>query len=805
MKITTTAALFLLGLAATASAEPKITALNVYPPDINLSTKADLQRFVIVATRDDGVTLDVTGQASVKIAAANLVRQDKNVLFPAADGQTTLDAEYQGLKAAATITVKDAAAERPTSFQLDVMPVFMRAGCNTGSCHGAARGKDGFRISLFGFDPQGDYYRITREIGTRRINLASPKDSLLIEKTIGSVPHTGGKRFGAESEYYATLMKWLEAGAPNDAAAPPAVLGVDLYPPNAVLEGEGATQQFIARARYADGSDRDVTSLAVFLTNNDNSAPITQDGLVTAAARGEAFVMARFETHTVGNQVLALPKDLQYTAPPISGNYIDQLVGAKLNKLRILPSGICTDEQFLRRATIDITGRLPTEEEYLAFTGSTDPAKRARLVDELLERKEFSEIWAMKWAELLMIKTTNQVSNKSAFLYSSWLTDKIASNMPLDKMIQELLSASGGTFKNPATNYYQIERDTLKTAENVAQVFMGIRTQCAQCHNHPFDRWTMDDYYSFAAFFSQIGRKQGEDYRETIVFNSGGGDVRHPVGGRVMKPKFLGGAEPDTAGKDRRELMAMWLTSTDNPYFATSVANRVWSHFFGKGIVEPVDDIRVSNPAINPELFKTLGDKLVEYNYDFKKLVRDICNSETYQRTTERNESNATDERNFAHGNVRRIPAEQMLDCICAVTKAPDKFRGLPLGARAVQIADGGTSNYFLTTFGRAPRDTVCACEAKTEPTLSQALHMLNGTTVHNKILQGGLVKELLAAGKAPPQVIESLYIRCLSRRPEPAEMERLMTVVTSAENPQVGLEDVFWAILNSREFVFNH
>jgi hypothetical protein len=799
------ATILVIALASTIRAEPKLTALAVYPPDVNLTTQADWQRFIVVATREDGVTLDVTAQAAVKIAAPHLVRQDKNILHPVADGQTTLEAEYQGLKAVATVTVKDAAAARPISFELDVMPVFMRAGCNTGSCHGAARGKDGFRLSLFGFDPQGDYYRITREIGTRRINLASPKDSLLIEKAVGAVPHTGGKRFDPESEYCATLMQWLQAGAPNDAAPPAKVVAVDLFPPQAVLEGEETTQQFIARARYADGTDRDVTSLAVFLTNNDNSAPISPDGLVTAAARGEAFVMARFETHTVGNQVLTLPKDLQYTPPPITGNYIDQLVGAKLQKLRILPSGICTDEQFLRRVTLDITGRLPTEEEYLAFTTNTDPAKRAKLVDELLKRKEFSEIWAMKWAELLMIKTTPQVSNKSAFLYSSWLTDQIARNVPLDKMVRELLSASGGTFKNPPTNYYQIERDTLKTAENVAQVFMGIRTQCAQCHNHPFDRWTMDDYYSFAAFFSQIGRKQGEDYRETIVFNSGGGEVTHPVGGRVMKPKFLGGPEPDVAGKDRREVMAKWLTSTDNPFFATSIANRVWAHFFGKGIVEPVDDIRVSNPPVNPELFKTLGDKLVEYNYDFKRLVRDICNSETYQRSTERNESNAGDERNFAHGNVRRIPAEQLLDCICSVTKAPDKFQGLPLGARAVQIADGGTSNYFLTTFGRAPRDTVCACEAKTEPTLSQALHMLNGTSVHNKIQQGGVVKELLAAGKTPPQAIESLYIRCLSRRPEPAEMERLMAVVTSAENPQAGLEDVFWAILNSREFVFNH
>jgi hypothetical protein len=799
------ALLLSVGIVSPALAEPAITALNVYPPDINLNTKNDLQRFVVVATRDDGVTLDVTGASAIKLVDSNLARLDKNCLYPQADGQTTLEIEYQGFKTAATVAVKDAVADRPISFQLDVMPVFMRGGCNTGSCHGAARGKDGFRLSLFGFDPQGDYYRLTREIGVRRINLASPKDSLLIEKTIGAVPHTGGKRFDAASEYNATLMRWLEAGAPNDAAPTPAVVGVDLYPPSAVLQGEGATQQFIARARYADGTDRDITSLATFMTNNDNSAPTDIDGKVTAAARGEAFVMARFETHTVGNQVLVLPKDLMYTPPQITGNYVDELIGAKLNKLRILPSGLCTDEEFLRRVSIDIAGSLPTEEEYHTFLSSTDPNKRAVLIDQLLERKEFSEIWAMKWAELLMIKTTNQVSTKSAYLYASWLTDRIASNMPLDQMVQELLSASGGTFKNPATNYYQIERDTLKTAENVAQVFFGIRTQCAQCHNHPFDRWTMDDYYSFAAFFSQIGRKQSEDYREIIVFNSGGGDVRHPVGGRVMTPKFLGGAVPDVAGKDRREVLAQWLTSPENTMFSTNVANRVWAHFFGKGIVDPVDDIRVSNPASNPELFQKLGQKLVEYKYDFKQLVRDICNSQAYQRATERNESNMTDERNFAHGNVRRIPAEMLLDCISQATISRDKFPGLPLGSRAVQIANGSTSTYFLTTFGRAPRDTVCACEAKTEPTLSQALHMLNGSTIQGKIQQGGLIKKWLDDKLPPEQIIERIYIRTLSRKPQPEETERLMTTVAQAQNPQAGLEDVFWAVLNSREFIFNH
>ncbi|WP_254513777.1 DUF1549 and DUF1553 domain-containing protein [Anatilimnocola floriformis] len=792
-------------LATSASAQQKFTALQVYPPDVHLSTKQDLQRFVVVATREDGVTLEVTNQSSIKLADDKLCRMDKNTLYPVADGNTMLNVEYQGLSTSATVEVKNATADRGISFQLDVMPVFMRGGCNTGSCHGAARGKDGFRLSLFGFDPQGDYYRITREMTTRRINLASPADSLLVEKSIGSVPHTGGKRFAGDSEHNLTLLRWLEAGAPNDAAPTPAVLGVDLYPPSAVLEGEGATQQFIARARYADGTDRDITSLATFMTNNDNSAPITPDGLVTASNRGEAFIMVRFETHTVGNQVLVLPKDLKYTAPAVEGNYVDQLVGEKLKKVRILPSGVCTDEQFIRRVSLDITGSLPKEEDFLAFMADGDPGKRAKLIDKLLDRKEFSEIWAMKWSELLMIKSSNQVSYKSMFLYSNWLTDQVANDVPLDKMVQDLLSASGGTFKSPGTNFYQIERDTLKTAENVAQVFFGIRTQCAQCHNHPFDRWTMDDYYSFAAFFAQIGRKQSEDYREIIVFNSGGGEVKHPVNGKNMAPKFLGGIEADVKGKDRRAVLAQWMTSPENPFFATSVANRVWSHFFGKGIVEPVDDIRVSNPASNPELFQQLGKKLIEYKYDFKQLVRDICNSQAYQRSVERNESNMADLRNFAHGNVRRIPAEMLLDCISQVTDAKDKFQGLPLGARATQIADGKTSNYFLTTFGRSPRETVCAGDAKTDPTLSQALHMINGQTIQGKIAAGGLTRKMLAEKKTPEQIIESLYIRCLSRKPTPEESQRLLTTVSQSENPQAGLDDVFWAIMNSREFLFNH
>ncbi|REK10884.1 MAG: DUF1549 domain-containing protein [Planctomycetota bacterium] len=802
------AALLLLATLAPAAAADDAPQLSVaaYPPDIELSTLRDRQSYIVVATRPDGVTLDVTKEATATLADPALARLEGSTLYPVADGETKLELAYQGQTVSLPVKVQQATAERPISFKLDVMPVFMRSGCNIGSCHGAARGKDGFNLSLFGFDPDGDYNRITHEIGFRRINLALPRESLLMQKAVGAVPHTGGKRFDEDSEYYQTLLRWLEAGVPKDPAEVATPTSLEIYPPKAVLEGEGATQQFLARAKYSDGTDRDVTNLAVFLTNNDNSAPVDADGLVTAGARGEAFIMARFETHTVGSQALVLPKDLDYTPPATPpANYVDELVNAKLNRIRVLPSELCSDEVFLRRVTIDITGLLPTVDEYNEFMSDESPDKRAKLVDRLLERKEFSEIWAMKWANLLMIRTTNDVSYKSAFLYSSWLTNQISNDVPLNEMVQQLLSASGGTFSNPATNYFQIERDTLKTAENVAQVFMGIRTQCAQCHNHPFDRWTMDDYYSFAAFFAQIGRKQGADYRETIVFNSGGGEVKHPVGGRVMKPKFLGGAEPDTAGKDRREVLVKWLASPENPYFATSVANRVWEHFFGIGIVEPVDDIRVSNPASNPELFETLGEKLTSYNYDFKQLVRDICNSQTYQRASQPNESNESDLANFSHARIRRIPAENLLDCLSQLTDVPDKFRGLPLGARAVQIADGQTSNYFLTSFGRSPRQTACAAEATTEPTLSQALHMINGDTISRKVGQSPWLKTMIDEKKPPAEIIEQIYIACLSRKPSIEELEKLSAVFAAEPNVRNAAEDVMWAVLNSREFLFNH
>jgi hypothetical protein len=542
-----------------------VTSLAVYPSEIVLDDGDDYQGVIAVATRANGVTLDVSDQVEWVVEGA--ARLEGNRLLPVADGATVLRASYGTHQAEAPVKVVGVANHPPVSFRHDVMPIFLRGGCNAGGCHGSSRGKDGFRLSLFGFDPAGDYFRLTREQAVRRINLSIPEESLLYTKVTGKVPHTGGKTFEPDSVHAKTLRDWVAAGAQSDVANAPTVTKVELFPPRVVMEGEGVKQRYIPVAHYSDGRTRDVGDLALFMSNNESSAAVDADGLATAGARGEAFVMARFDTHTVGTQTLVLPAGVEFKpAEEAPANYIDELVGAKLNTMRINPSGICTDEEFLRRVSLDVVGRLPTRDEYDVFMNDSNPNKRAQKIDELLERKEFAEIWAMKWSELLMVKSVpNRVEYKPMFLYSQWITRQIASGVPLDEMVRNLLGASGGSFSSPAVNFYQIEDTTQKTAENVAQVFLGTRLQCAQCHNHPFDRWTMDDYYSFTAFFSQIGRKTAEDYRETIIFDQRSGEATHLVDGRAMKPKFLGDVEPDVSTRDRLDVLADCITSPEKP------------------------------------------------------------------------------------------------------------------------------------------------------------------------------------------------------------------------------------------------
>lgn len=791
---------------AGASPPPTILKIEAFPPSITLESARDRQSVVVRGIDATGVTHDLTASATFEPANPAILNIDHAVMIPQADGETTVT--ISALSQSVQIPVKSLnATVRPSLvFRNDVLPALTRSGCNNGACHGSARGQDGFHLSLFGYDPAGDYNTLTRELPGRRLNTALPDDSLTLLKATGAVPHTGGQRFSKEDPRYRTLREWLEAGASADPPTTPVVVALEIHPQNIVLGGIGATQRLTVRAAYSDGTDRDVTTLAVFVSNNDFAAKVSEDGAITAAHLGEALVMARFDALSVGTQVLIVPVDAPAgNAPRPSNNYIDDHINAKLQKLRVQPSDLCSDEAFLRRIYIDMVGLLPTIDEYNRYFADDPATRREHLIDELMQRKEFTEIWVMKWAERLQIRSTLEVSYKAMLLYYNWLSERIASGTPINQIVRDIVASGGGTFTNPATNFYQLEIDTLKLTENVAQSFLGMRIQCAQCHNHPFDRWTMDDYYGFAAFFSQIGRKAGEDPREMIIFNSGNGDMRHPVGGRVMAPKFLGGETPDLTGKDRRAVLADWLTSKENRMFARNVANFIWAHYFGRGIIEPADDLRISNPPANAELLEDLADRLVAYDYDLRKLVRDICLSHAYQRSSETNESNALDQTNFSHGLIRRIRAESLLDSISAVTQTKNKFAGLPLGAHAAQIPDGNTSDYFLTTFGRARRESVCTCEVVMEPNLSQALHLLNGENVHQRIKDGRVIESLLKSGTTPSDVLDRLYLTCLSRKPTDAERTALLQLLPGEGDPQPALEDAFWAILNSREFMFTH
>lgn len=790
--------------------DPNLVSISVYPTSVSLETKRDSHRMIVLATSKDATTRDVTASAKFTLADPSLAELKGSTLSPIKDGQTSVTVDFRGQSVEVPLTVVQATKDRLISFEQDVVPVLTAAGCNTGSCHGAARGQDGFMLSLFGYDPKGDQYRITREKNGRRINLALPQDSLLLTKSIGAVPHTGGKLFDKNHPFYHTLLEWIENGAkkdPTDVALP---TRIEVEPKQFLLEGASKTIPLTVKAIYSDGTDRDVTSLSAYTTSNDSSLSIEPShGKITSNKRGEAFLMARFHTFTEGAQGIVIPDNLEYERPQLPEfNYIDTHVHNKLNRLRITPSELSSDEIFLRRVTIDITGLLPTEEERATFLADKNPIKREALVDELLTRKEFTEIWVMKWAELLQIRSTGNntrdITYKAALLWYENLRKEIATNRPFNLIIHDLLASRGGTFSTPSTNYFKLESDVKKITENVAQVFMGTRIQCAQCHNHPFDRWTMDDYYGFASFFSQIKRKRSEDPAEQIIYD-GGGEIKHPITNKNTPPKFLGETTPEIKGNTRRKAVAQWLTAPENPWFARNVANIMWSHFFGIGIVDPVDDVRISNPATNPQLLDALGEKFIEYNFDMKKLVRDICTSRTYQLSTQVNETNKDDHTNFSHARIRRLRAEVLLDTLAQSTNTPNKFRGLPLGARAVQIADGNTSTYFLTTFGRATRKTVCSCEVKMEPNLSQALHLLNGDSVHNRIERGKVIATLLNEKKTPTEIISSLYRRTLTREPTQAELSKLLPQVNAQEKKRPILEDIFWALLNTKEYLFNH
>jgi len=725
-----------------------------------------------------------------------------------------------GLVVAGPVRAEEQAAV--PSFRRDVMPIFFRAGCNAGTCHGSARGKDGFMLSLFGYDPTGDYFRTVQEIPGRRVNTAAPGESLLLLKAIGAVPHTGGKLFERDSDLAKTLLAWIEAGAPDDVGSIPEVTGISLPKKSVVFKKIGSEGTAKVTATYSDGTTRDVTPLALFGSNNAIVADIDKNGRVTAKGPGDTTVFARFNRFTVGAEVIVLPSAEGFVWPnPPQNNFIDKLVFERLEKLRIVPSELCDDETFLRRVTLDLAARPPTVEEYEAFMSDTAADKRARKIDALLASDDFTVYMTGLWAELFRVKSIDYTgrgdAHKPANAFVAWLREQVAADRPFDEIIADMATATGSTNIDGETGLYTmlIKDYTLNPkvmAADFSQLFLGVRMQCAECHNHPFDRWTMDDYYGFVSFFTCVKRKAGSDGRDRrVIFDPTAAPAKHMVDGRPMPAKVLGAVEPAGSEGDPRRALAAWIRDPANDLVNRNIANRLWAHLFGMGIVDPVDDFRATNPPSNEPLLAGLAARFVETGRKMRPLMRDICNSRVYQLSAKPTPSGASDTRQFSHARLRRLRADVLLDSVVAVTGTPRSLPRWANGTKAVayfnRVPDSTTGDRVLDTFGQSARGSVCACDTKTDPSLSQVMHFLVGDTAGPRVhtaATSGVLKKILDDHSTPEHVIEAIFIRVLSRRPTSEEMAAMLKIVAEGKPPAV-YEDIFAGLLNSSEFLFNH
>jgi len=789
---------------AAASGQDRLAA---YPSRITLDDGLDSHRVVVVRTDGQGLTTDVTNAVDVEVVPAGVVRFEQGRLLPQQNGDAQVTVRQDDLTATINVTVKNTAFQPPVSYRNDIIPILTRAGCNSGACHGAAAGKNGFGLTLFGFDPGKDLRALSRDFRSRRIDCSDPEASLILTKPTTQVRHKGGKRFETNSEMWHKVRSWIADGAPDDGAgkeAVPEIVRLQVEPRELVFGGPEQKASLVVTAEYSDGSLRDVTDLALISSSNPTSATI-ENGTITSKKRGEAFMLARFGYLAQVSNIIVLPNAEAWKAPQMqSNNEIDMLVQQKLVKLRMIPAPLCDDHTFIRRVSLDIIGQLPTVDEVRAFRADSAPDKRARLVDDLLKRPEFPEVWAMTWAEVLRVER-NALEVKGVHVFTRWLREALRDGEPMDEIVRHMLTSSGSAYSTPEANYWVTATNPKVLAENAAQTFLGIRLQCAQCHNHPFERWRMDDYYGFTAFFGRVGRKRGDDPRETIIYDRGSGEVTNARTNKRATPRFLGGEAPKfEKGQTRRAALAKWLTSSDNPWFAKNIANRVWARFFGRGLVEPVDDVRVSNPPSHPDLHRRLGEKLAASGFDIRELIREICGSATYQSSQHPEEAPAA---TYAGMTPRRLTAEQMLDAIGIITEVETKFAGVPLGQSATQIVDANGGNRFLDLFGRPDRDSVCTCDRRAEPTLNQVLHLINGETIEAKLKSTkNRLARLLAAKTNPEQILEELFLATYARPPRQDERERVLHSVTSAKDKaREAWEDVLWSMLNSKEFLFQH
>jgi len=790
--------------------ELKISAGEANSESILLMGRDARRQIVVTGNYVTEQKRDLTRSVAYSVEPAGVVAVDSTgLLTPVGNGTAQLTASIaDGVAAHAEVRVERFDEQTPINFPNQITPIFTKLNCNSGGCHGKASGQNGFKLSLLGFEPSEDYEYLVKEAQGRRLFPAAPGRSLLLTKALNITPHGGGQRLEVDSHEYRLLYRWIAQGMEYGNADDPHVTSIEVFPQGRQMERR-AEQQLIVLARYSDGSIEDVTRSALFEPNDPEMADASVTGLVTTTdLSGDVAIMARYQGR-VGVFRASIPLGVEMPPLPKAANFIDEHIFAKLTTLGIPPSVPCDDATFIRRVTIDIAGRLPTSEESLAFTADTTPDKRDRLIDHLLASGDYADYFAGKWSSVLRNKRENANFKHGTYAFHSWIRNSLYTNKPYDEFVGEILTATGEVGQDPPVVWYREVKDASQQVEDTAQLFLGLRIQCARCHHHPFEKWSQNDYYHFQAFFSRVGRKPGKQANEERIFHKRGTALaRNPRSGEQLAPAGLGAdvlnLDPIS---DPREALVAWMTDPQNSFFAKALVNRYWKHFFDRGLVDPEDDMRVTNPASNPELLNALAQHFVDSHFDMKDLIRTICRSKTYQLSSDPNEYNLTDKQNYSRFYPRRLQAEVLLDALNQVTISSTGFSGLPPGTRAVQLPDEGANNYFLNVFGSPQSDTACECERSQEANLAQSLHLLNSSEVQGKLSSDTSRAAVLAAQEDVPHAdrIAELYQSVYSRAPIEEELAVAMAHIEKTENKRQAYEDILWALVNTKEFLFNH
>ena len=780
--------------------------LKVSPSEVTLERPEATQQIVVYLTDESSRSADITRRVSIQIDPPDIaVVDNRGLINPRANGAGLIVIQSDDQRTTIPIKVSRLDNPVPISFRREIIPILTKAGCNSGGCHGKAEGQNGFKLSIFGYDAQADFEAMVLEGRGRRISAALPASSLLFLKASARTPHGGGQRIVPGSYRDRRLLRWIAEGARFDAVDDPAseIVGIEIEPQQQNLLA-GETQQIQVSTIDASGHRRCVTNETEFVSNAASIADVDSRGLIQASEiPGEAAILVRHLGHVATCRITLPRPGVKFARPP-ENNFIDTFAWNKLERLGIEPSPLSDDATFLRRVSLDTIGTLPTAEEVRQFLSDTSPDKRSQLVDRLLERNEYIDYWTMNWLNILRADQLT-ISPQGAVAMQRWLRSGFAQNRPFDEFATDLLTVQGNTSAEGPGSFYKILNKPDEAARSISQLLMGVRIECAQCHHHPSERWSQADYVGLAGFFTGLTLKKLPNGEQAVV-SFGGNDLPHPRGGETVSTRALGAAPADFSHvSDRRRVLADWLTADQNPFFAKAIANRLWAHYFGRGLIEPIDDIRETNPATNPALLDALASHMRDVKYDLEAFTRTLLSSRVYQLSSTALPSNIDDQQNFSHFIQKSQPAEVLLDAISKSTGVPEDFNGWPKGYRAIQIWDNHMPSYFFRIFGRPVRATVCECERSNEPSIAQALHLLNAPEIFEKIShRHGHVRKLAASAMSPAELIDELYLSTLSRLPTSAEKELMLSAFSESDH-RAAAEDVLWALLNSKEFVFNH